>query len=87
MTDITTCVCLTNIPLWAPLSAFEASVMTLRTSLLVVEFSRASLWFSILISVFCIPSACSSYLFLRFRASSATETSAGKCVIDVLWVM
>lgn len=57
--------------LCAPLRAFAATPMTFRTSVLVLAFSNASLWNSIVVNVPSICCSCFSNLFFLFRAANA----------------
>lgn len=57
--------------LCAPLRAFAATPMTFRTSVLVLAFSNASLWNSIVVDVPSICCSCFSNLFFLFRAANA----------------
>lgn len=59
---------------WAAFIALAAKPMFLSTSVLVLAFSRASLWNSIVDSVPSICASCFSYLFLRFRACRAAAS-------------
>lgn len=54
--------------------ALAAKPMFLRTSVLVLAFSRASLWNSMVDNVPSIRFSCSSYRFFLFRAWRATMT-------------
>ena len=61
--------------LWVSFRALAATPMTLRTSVLVEAFSRASLWNSMVDSVPSICCSCFSKRFLRFRACSAAANT------------
>lgn len=64
---------------WAAFIALAAKPMFLSTSVLVLAFSRASLWNSIVDNVPSICASCFSYLFLRFRACrAAAQQRTGK---------
>lgn len=58
--------------------ALAAKPMFLRTSVLVLAFSRASLWNSMVDNVPSIRFSCSSYRFFLFKAWRATMTKEKK---------
>lgn len=64
--------------LWTFSKALEAKLMFFRTSVLVCEFSKASLWNSMVESVPSIWASCCSRRFFLFRASRAADTKKMK---------
>lgn len=70
-------------PLWTISKARAAMPMFFRTSVLVCEFSRASLWNSMVDSVPSIWVSCCSSRFFLFRACRAADTK--RLMIFSLW--
>lgn len=64
--------------LWTFSKALEAKLMFFRTSVLVCEFSKASLWNSMVESVPSIWASCCSRRFFLFRANRAADTKKMK---------
>ena len=60
---------------WADFSAFAAYDIFLRTSVLVLAFSKASLWNSMVDKVPSICCSCFSSLFFLFKAIKAAENN------------